>query len=145
MPGHHGLEFMALIMAGRVASRIPWASSVSSLGIGLILLFPAFGFKDPFMSLNYMLPGFMIDICYTFIRRFRWYLPALALLSGVAYAMIPVSRLMIHLVSGYPYSAFMKHGIPFTVGGFFIFGMAGGFLGSGITYSILQKLRKKQQ
>ncbi len=142
MPGHHGLEFMALLMAGRVASRLPWASSMSSLGIGLVLIFPAFGFKDPFMGINYMLPGILIDVLYSFTRQWKWQLLTMALVSGLAYAMIPFSRLLIHLVSGFPYGAFVKHGyiIPFV--GFFVFGLGGGFAGAGITSSILKKLHR---
>lgn len=143
LPGHHGLEFMALMMAGRAASRLPWASSISSLGIGLILLFPAFGFKDPFMGINYMFPGILIDVLYAFIRQSKWQLLALALISGLAYAMIPMSRLLIHLISGYPYGAFAKHGYIMPFAGFFVFGLAGGLAGAGITTSLLKKLNRK--
>ena len=143
IPGHHGLEFMARLMAGRVASRLPWASSVSSLGIGLILLFPAFGFKDPFMGINYMFPGILIDVLYAFTRRWKWSMVILALISGLAYAMIPLSRLFIHFVSGFPYGAFARHGYFIPFAGFFVFGLAGGFAGAGITSSILKKLHRK--
>lgn len=143
LPGHHGLEFMALLMAGRVASNTRWASSISSLGIGLMLLFPAFGFKDPLMGINYMLPGVMIDFLYAHTRHYKWQLLMLALVSGVAYAMIPFSRLIIHLVSGFPYGAFAKNGYLVTFAGFLFFGMAGGFAGAGITNSLLKKLTKK--
>jgi hypothetical protein len=143
IPGHHGLEFMALLMAGRAASRIPWASSVSSMGIGLLLLFPVFGFKDPFMGINYMFPGIFIDLVYPYIRQFKYQILLLVLFSGTAYALIPLSRLTIHLISGYPYGAFVKHGYFMPFAGFFVFGLAGGFAGWGITHSLLKKLSRK--
>ncbi len=115
IPGHHGLEFMALMMAGRAASRIPWASSISSLGIGFVLLFPVFGFKDPFMGMSYMLPGFLIDIFYNLTRNFKWQLLILAFVSGLAYFTIPLSRVLIHAVSGYPYSSFVKYGYVIAI------------------------------
>lgn len=142
IPGHHGLEFMALLMAGRAASRIPWAASVSSLGIGLILLFPAFGFKDPYMGINYMFPGILVDILYSVTRQHRWQLLFLALSAGFAYATIPLSRLFIHMLTGYPYGAFAKHGYLATFASFFLFGLAGGFTGAGITKSLLNKLSR---
>lgn len=142
IPGHHGLEFMALLMAGRTASKIPWASSISSLGIGFILLFPVFGFKDPFMGTVYMLPGFFVDIFYNLSRQFKWQLLLLAVVSGLAYFMIPLSRVLIHAISGYPYSSFIKHGYILPLFSFFIFGMAGGFVGTGITKSIARFFRK---
>lgn len=142
LPGHHGLEFMALMMAGRVASRIPWASSISSMGIGLVLLFPAFGFSDPFMGINYMLPGLVIDFIYNMTKNYSRQLLVLSIIAGVAYMMIPLSRLGIHLLTGYPYQSFVKHGTLIPLVGFFVFGMAGGFTGAGITSSVLRKFRK---
>ena len=64
VPGHHGIEFMTVIIAARLASKIKWASSISALGIGVFILFPVLGFKDPMMGFNYMLPLFLVDIAY---------------------------------------------------------------------------------
>jgi hypothetical protein len=143
IPGHHGLEFMAILMAGRTASRIPWASSISSLGIGFILLFPLFGFKDPFMGINYMLPGFIIDIFYNLSRQFKWQLFIMAFVAGIAYFTIPLSRLFISAFVGYPYSSFIKYGYIIPMISFFAFGMAGGFVGTGLTQAVVKFLRKK--
>lgn len=142
IPGHHGIEFMAILMAGRVASNIKWASSISSLGIGFILLFPVFGFNDPFMGFNYMLPGILLDVYYNLIRQFKWQLLILSLIGGFAYFTIPLSRLLIHAITGYPYGSFIKFGyfIPFM--NYFLFGLAGGFFGSGITLAIKSKIKK---
>jgi len=142
IPGHHGIEFMAILMAGRVASNIKWASSISSLGIGFILLFPVFGFNDPFMGFNYMLPGIILDVYYNLIRQFKWQLLILSLIGGFAYFTIPLSRLFIHAFTGYPYGSFVKFGyfIPFV--NYFLFGLAGGFFGSGITLAIKSKIKK---
>jgi hypothetical protein len=143
LPGHHGLEFMALLMAGRIASKIRWAGSISALGIGFILLFPVFGFNDPFMGINYMFPGFMIDILFGFSRRSKYHLLVTAIIAGTAYATIPISRLLIHFLTGFPYGSFAKHGYIIPMAGFFVFGMAGGIVGSGVTLSILKKITRK--
>lgn len=144
LPGHHGLEFMALLMAGRVASRLKWASSISAMGIGFILLFPVFGFKDPFMGFNYMFPGIVIDIVFNIISTGKYRLFILALIGGLAYFTIPLSRLVIHFISGYPYSSFIKHGYLVPLAGFFVFGLAGSFVGTGITKAIIQKIFSKK-
>lgn len=143
IPGHHGLEFMALMMAGRMASRIKMASSVSSLGIGFMLLFPVFGFSDPFMGINYMFPGFIIDGIYNIRRQHKWHLFELALIAGVAYMAIPLSRLIIHVFSGYPYSSFIKHGYLIPMIFHFLSGLVGGFAGVGATSVVLKKFQKK--
>ena len=142
IPGHHGLEFMALLMAGRVASKIKWASSISSLGIGFVLLFPVFGFKDPFMDFNYMLPGLFIDVLYNLTRNLKWQMLILALIAGLAYFTIPLSRLFIHALTGYFYASFLKFGYFIPVMNYFLFGLAGGFTGAGITIAIKNKIKK---
>lgn len=143
IPGHHGLEFMALLMAGRTASKVPWASSISSLGIGFILLFPVFGFKDPLMGMSYMIPGFIIDIFFNLSKNCKWQILMLAIASGLAYFTIPLSRILIHVFSGFPYSSFIKYGYVLPLISFFIFGLAGGFVGSGITQSVIKYFNKK--
>jgi hypothetical protein len=143
IPGHHGLEFMAILMAGRVASKIKWASSISSLGIGCILLFPVFGFKDPFMGINFMLPGILIDVFYVLSRKFKYQMLVLAVIAGLAYFTIPLSRLLIHFITGYPYSSFIKFGYTIPLVSHLLFGMAGGFAGSGVTLSIIKYFRKR--
>ena len=142
IPGHHGLEFMAILMAGRVVSKIKWASSISSLGIGFILLFPVFGFKDPFMGFNYMLPGLLIDIFYNLTRQLKGQMLILSLIAGFAYFTIPLSRLFIHALTGYPYSSFLKFGYFIPVVNYFFFGLAGGIFGAGISLAIKNKIRK---
>ena len=142
IPGHHGLEFMAILMAGRVASKIKWASSISSLGIGFVLLFPVFGFNDPFMGFNYMLPGLFIDVFYNLTRNLKWQILILSLVAGLAYFTIPLSRLFIHALTGYPYASFLKFGYFVPVVYYFMFGLAGGFTGAGITIAIINKIRK---
>lgn len=142
IPGHHGLEFMAIFMAARLASNVKWASTISSLGIGFILLFPVFGFKDPYMGFNYMLPGIFIDIFYNLTRDFKWQVLVLTLIAGAAYFTIPLSRLFIHAFTGYPYSSFIKFGYFIPVVNYFFFGAAGGFIGAVITMTIKNRFKK---
>jgi len=62
---------MALLMLGRLSSNLRFASTLSSFGIGLLLLFPVFGFNDPMMGFNMMLPGFLLDFSYHFGGQFN--------------------------------------------------------------------------
>lgn len=142
IPGHHGLEFMGLMLMGRLSSNLRFASTVSSLGIGLLLLFPVFGFTDPLAGFNYMLPGLMLDIFYQAGGNLRKKAIFLAVIAGIAYMAIPLSRLMISLSTGYHYGAFVKHGFitPFLT--WFGFGLAGGLLGTGISNIFTKFLSK---
>jgi len=141
IPGKHGLEFMAILISGRMLSRHAVATSYSSLGIGLLLLFPVFGFSDPMMGFHYMIPGILLDVffgIYTSLQKKMWFI---ALVSGVAYMTIPLSRLIINLFVGISYSSFMKHGVAATTASFFLFGLLGGLIGAGIIFTV-NKIKK---
>lgn len=143
IPGHHGLEFMAILMAGRLISKNKVGTTISSLGIGFMLLFPWFGFKDPFMGINYMFPGILLDVLYNASKNHqkKWFI--IAMISGLAYFSIPLSRVFIHLFTGYPYSSFIKFGYAIPLINFFTFGLAGGLAGAGVIQIFQRKIRKK--
>ncbi len=133
MPGHHGLEFMAILVMARSFTNVRWAGSVSSLGIGILLLFPILGFNDPFMGLNYMLPGFLLDLVYNLPGKNKFRSLLIITGCGFAYAMIPLSRLVLHLFTGYPYQNIIKHGPLLPISSFFFFGILGGITGLGLS------------
>ena len=131
-PGHHGLEFMAIYVLIRMASNVRYAASMATLGTGIALLIPGIGASDPLHSFSYLLPGIVLDLLYPYVskKNFRWL--TIILLAGMAYASIPMSRLMVNLASGYTYMAFVKYGALYTILSFFFFGMMGGMLGLGM-------------
>jgi len=143
IPGHHGIEFMTIIIAARLSSKLKWASSISALGIGIFILFPVLGFKDPMMGFNYMLPLFLVDIAYNyFIKSEKYRNLIIALAAGIGYMLIPLSRIILTFTTGYPYSTFLKHGFLTPVLTFFIFGLLGGLLGTGIFMGGKKLLKK---
>lgn len=142
IPGHHGMEFMAIILAARLSSNMKWASSISALGIGIFILFPVLGFKDPMMGFNYMLPCFFMDIAYNFTQDKKYRNLFLVIAAGLAYMLIPLSRIITTISTGYPYSTFLKHGFVTPLATFFLFGLMGGVLGTGM-YFIGKKLLNK--
>ena len=142
IPGHHGIEFMAIILAARLSSKMKWAASISALGIGIFILFPVLGFKDPMMGFNYMLPCFFMDLAYNFVPAKKYKNLMLIIAAGLGYMLIPLSRLLVTLSTGYPYSSFLKHGFVTPVLTFMLFGILGGLLGTGI-FNIGKKLFNK--
>lgn len=133
LPGHHGLEFMAIFILIRLESNLRYAATMATLGVGLVLLIPGMGAGNPFHSVSYLLPGLAIDLIYQFSRGRIHVLFVAAIIAGIGYAFIPISRLMIQLISGYPYMAFIKFGVAYTILSFFFFGMLGGVLGFGLS------------
>lgn len=136
MPGHHGVEVMALLMVGRYISGISIASSISGIAAALFMFFPFMGIKDPFLPAIYIIIGMSIDIMYAAFKDYRKYLALFALIGGVAYMMIPVSRLIITSFTGYPFKSLIKNGVVLPVATHFMFGVAGAVLGAGLIWSI---------
>lgn len=132
MPGHHGLEFMAIFTVVRMSSNLRYAATIATLGTGILLLIPGMGAFNPLHSFSYLLPGIMLDFLYfTGKKQSRWFV-FVAIGAGIAYMSIPLSRLFVQLFTGFPEMAFIKHGAIYTILSFFFFGLLGGMLGFGL-------------
>jgi hypothetical protein len=123
---------MAIILAARLSSNMKWAASISAAGIGIFILFPVLGFNDPMMGFNYMLPCFFIDFAWQRFKYNKYASLVLSIAAGFAYMLIPISRIITTFSVGYPYASFIKHGYVTPVVTFFIFGLLGGLLGTGL-------------
>lgn len=142
IPGHHGLEFMAIFTLIRLSSKLKYAATIATLGTGFILLMPGMGASMPLHSVGYLIPGLLLDGIFQFHTGRYGRLIFIALAAGISYMGIPLSRLIIYLMSGYPYMAFIKHGIAYTIMSFFFFGMMGGVLGFMLN-SVRQSFKKE--
>jgi hypothetical protein len=137
LPGIHGIFVMMLFMAARVASNRKIASSISGLAASAYLLLSFATLKNPYLPLIYFLMGTGLDAMYMYSRQWNA-IPRLALLvliGGLTYMIIPVSRILIQLSTGFPYSALLKHGYLIPNLSHFIFGATGAFLGAGLIIS----------
>lgn len=141
LPGHHGLEVMALFMIARNSSKIPLAGSISAMAGALLMFIPFFGFRNPFMPVSFLIMGAIIDLLYAWFKNLKSAKFFFILLGGIAYMMIPLSRLILHLLSIYPYNAILKAGIPYTLLSHFLFGAAGAALAAALIYSA-RKIKK---
>jgi hypothetical protein len=143
IPGHHGLEVMAILMIGRSISGISFASTISSVAAGLLMFFPFLGIKDPFLPLSYLLMGVTIDYLYYLWNEKKNQWIFISLIGGLAYMIIPLSRLIITFTTGYPYGSFIKSGFAVPLISHFIFGVAGAILGAGLIISLRKFFRKQ--
>jgi hypothetical protein len=138
LPGRHGIEFMLLLLAGRSISTFRFATSLSSLGVASMLMIPVLGFKDPFMLGIFVLPGIIIDLFYNSLPKIKDNIWILALVSGIAYAIIPITRILISVSTGYIYESFLGGFMyPFIM--HFIFGFIGGLAGSSLVKAVKRK------
>jgi hypothetical protein len=124
IPGNHGLIFMSLLMAGRMATKNKYASSMSTLGAGLLILTPILAFRDPIMSVVVLLPGIALDLILNSNSKLISKIWFAGLAGGFAYMLIPVARLIFSLSTGYIYGN-MIYGPLMPILTHFAFGAAG--------------------
>src|SRR6266498_2231200 len=61
MPGHHGIEWMALLIIGRASSRFRGAGTLTSIGASFASMLPFLHTDNPATWLFYLLPGPVLD------------------------------------------------------------------------------------
>ena len=144
IPGHHGIEFMAIFIIARMSSNMKFAGTISAVGIGSLLMFNVFGFTNPLMGFYYMLPGITLDILYNSFNKWNSKFYAIALFSGIAYMTIPILKTLIFITAGIPYLSLLKHGYVLPFAGFFIFGLLGGLAGFTIVKGVIS-IKKKSK
>ncbi len=138
IPGKHGLIFMFLLIAGFSLTQIRYAALIACSGASALLFTNLLGFADPFIAVTYLIMGFSMDFLlnrFHFLQAKFWFV---ALVCGISYAIIPVSRIFIHLLTGFPYSSLLS-GYIFPILSHFLFGSLGGLLG----FLTLQATKKK--
>jgi hypothetical protein len=140
IPGHQGIIFMALLLLARKTSKIKWSSLLFSAGVGSILYLPFMGFNDPFVAFVYLWPGILFDLFYvpnTSKQPKIWFI---ALIGGLAYSAIPVSRFILGIITGIMHKSVAAN-FEFTFISFFIFGLLGSIVGSG-SYNLIKRFIK---
>lgn len=136
IPGHHGLEFMALLVAGKMITQYKYAMTVSSIGASLFAFMTFLSFGNPFMPLTFLLPGIVADL---FINRnAKQHYLFIAIAGGLAYATIPLCRELIMIFTGYPFGSLFT-GLVYPFATHFVFGAAGSVLGAIIIRKTIRK------
>jgi hypothetical protein len=143
LPGHHGLEWMALLVIGRRTSKYRWAATVSSVGAGVVAPMVIWGFGDPFIWLIYLLPGPIMDLGCMVSGRWQDKAWVLALIAGVAHASKPLIRVPISMAMGWPYGSLL-YGVGYPVATHVAFGVLGGLIGAGVIFAVSSRRRGKK-
>ncbi|HEX5109833.1 MAG TPA: hypothetical protein VFV95_15380 [Vicinamibacterales bacterium] len=129
-PGHQGLVWMALVMIGRMNSRLPWAAVTTAAGAAGATMLPMWRLGDPFLWVSYMAAGAIVDLGFGSFLRSSRVLWAIALLGGVAHAVKPLIRSVIQL-GGWHYESLVS-GVPYPASTHFLFGAAGALIGASV-------------
>ena len=143
LPGHHGIEWMALMIIGRASSRFRGAGSITSLGASLTSILPTLNSDNPYTWLFYLLPGPVMDLAYRYLPRYANKLWFLILLGGFAHATKPIGQFVVNLTTGWPFGSF-RFGVVYPFASHLLFGMVGGLLGALIVLGV-QRVSSKSE
>lgn len=140
LPGKHGILFMFILFTSCSMSSFRYSAMIFSAGASALLLTNLLGYTDPFIGVTYLFIGLSIDIFKNTFKNYNHTLLFILLVAGFSYALIPLSRIIITLATGYPYhSLFSGFTKPFLL--HFIFGSIGG----AIAYGTQKLIAKKSQ
>lgn len=127
IPGHHGLEGMALLALARMSSKYRWAATVTALsaattavGIGA-----GHGWMTPFLNLA---PGIVVDLAVLAFANWRGQIIILPLIAAFAHAIKPLMRLFVAETVGTEFGSF-RVGALWPISTHIAFGFAGALIG----------------
>ncbi len=126
LPGHHGLEWMALLVIARQVSAYRWGATVAASGAAASSLLPMLGFHDPLTPLTYLVPGIVIDLlCLLMPTAKRHSVIFLGVASALAYATKPLIQWAGGLALGLRFDSWSV-GLAYLVAMHTLFAFAGG-------------------
>lgn len=126
MPGHHGLEAMALLVLGRLSCTNPWSATLVCLS-ALTTSYGAGNGHDAASALLGLAPGLLIDAAVLAFKNWRAHLFVLPLLSGLGHATKPLIRAGLFETAGIQFGS-LRHGLMYPLTAHFCYGLAGGLI-----------------
>ena len=133
LPGHTGVQWLALLLIGRTTSNYRWAASVSGVGSAVVSLLPFWGFGDPLKWLSFLLVAVALDVMFNLFTRWQHAVLFLTIIGGLAHAVKPLSRALISSVTGLQYTSLLT-GVLYPTATHLLFGFIGAFLGAGMVW-----------
>jgi len=124
LPGHHGLEAMALLVLGRLCCTNPWSATL--VGASAAVTAPFAGADHGIlMPLFYVLPGVVLDLGYRLwprlVGRMLLFLP---LVAALAFAAKPVVRVLANQLFGMQFGS-LRAGPVYPILTHLMFGFLG--------------------
>jgi hypothetical protein len=140
MPGHHGLEAMALLVLGRLSCTNPWSATL--VGASAAVAAPMMGAEHGvLMPLFYVLPGLVLDLGYRFWPQLAGRsLLLLPLLGAIAFASKPITRVLANQLFGMQFGS-LRAGPVYPILTHLMFG----FLGALAALLVWRVTRKRLQ
>jgi hypothetical protein len=125
LPGHHGLEAMALLVLARLSCTNQWSATL--VGASAAVAAPIAGADHGvLMPLFYVLPGIVLDAGYRLWPRLTGrFLLVLPLLAALAFAAKPAVRVIANQLFGMQFGS-LRAGPVYPILTHLLFGFLGG-------------------
>jgi|SRR5690606_9594545 len=143
MPGHHGLEMMAILAVCRLGSTLRWGTLVAGVSAGLFSLAPMWmsGSDATLLGpMTFALQAAAIDLMYRLTQHAFAPMFLLAVATALAHALKPLIKTGVHLATGFPFGS-LVHGLGWPLMTHLLFGFAGGLAGV-LLYGLARRRRK---
>lgn len=147
MPGHHGLELMAIMMFARCASGVRYAATTTSLGN--VLVSSLFTHELLIQQVIYVLQGLFIDSLYPKLAAtkdrlnlYLWVLIA-GLIAGAAHAIKPIFKWLMKFGIDF-HAGSLVNGLSYPLLSHILFGAVGGIAGA-YAWRMYQQTKQKHQ
>ena len=144
LPGHHGIEWMAIMILGRASSKFRGAGTLTSLGASFASVLPFLHGENPFTWIYYLLPGPVMDLAFRYLPSYANKIWFMALLGGFAHMTKPIGQLTVNLITGWPIGSF-RYGVVYPFASHILYGTIGGLLGALILYGIRRASTKTEK
>jgi hypothetical protein len=126
LPGHHGLEWMAILMFARVMSDAPRAATVVAGSAAALSWLPVWGFHAGGMEWGFLLSGLVVDGGWRVLRTQATV--ALALLAAAAHGIKPLFKYAVVLATGAQFGS-LEAGFAYPLVCHLLYGVVGGAVG----------------
>jgi len=123
LPGHHGLEGMALLATARLCTNHRWAATIAATGAATTAVAVGAG-HGGLVPIFFLLPGIVIDAGIMLVPAWRSRLLWLPLFAGLGHASKPLLK-WVALGGTTPHLGSMSNGLPYPLTTHFLFGFAG--------------------
>ncbi len=142
LPGHHGLEAMALLVIARLSCTHPFSATITALSsvLASAAVGAGHGWVSPFLII---LPGLVMDVGMAALKRLpmTMVLVALPFVAALAHVTKPLLRLGLWQGMGVHFGSF-RHGIAWPIVTHLAFGFVGALIAVLMWYGWYRATRR---